>query len=65
MESALVIEVRSAARRKTLMVELMEPTAQVIAGGVKQNLKKKKSLETLHPKPRNMDLEPCAVKSQP
>ena len=38
MGGALVFEVRSADSRRTiLMVKLMGPTAQVIAGGVKPN----------------------------
>ena len=52
MGGALVFEVRStAARRKILRVKLRGLTAQVIAGGVKQNLKKIYSLQTLNPKP--------------
>ena len=40
MRGALVLKVRSAAApRKTLMVGLLGPTAQVIVGGVEQILK--------------------------
>ena len=62
MGGALVFEVRSAAApRKILMFKLMGPTAQVIAGGVKQNLKNPYSLQTLNHKPVNQSPKPCTV----
>ena len=52
MGGALVFEVRSAAApRKRLMVKLLGPTAQVIAGEVKPSQGNLCSLQTLNPKP--------------
>ena len=66
MEAPLIFEVRSsAARRIILMIKLMGPTAQVIAGGVKQNLKKNTcSLQTLNSEPVNFSSQPCTVNHQ-
>jgi Trm5-related predicted tRNA methylase len=62
VEGALVFEVRSAAAlRKIFKIRLIELTAQAIAGGVKQNLEKPYSLQTLNPKPVNPGPEPCTV----
>ena len=62
MGGALVFEVRSAAaRRKILKIRLTGPTAQVIAGGVKLNLEKPYSLQTLNPKPVNPSPKPFTV----
>ena len=52
MGGALVFEVRSAAApRKMLMVRLLGPTAQMIAGEVKPSQGNLCSLQTLNPKP--------------
>jgi hypothetical protein len=52
----LILEIRSAAaKRKISLIRLMGPTAQVIVGGVKQDLKRKHSLQTLNPKPLNLN----------
>ena len=66
MGGALVSKVHSAAaRQEMLRVELIGPTAQVIAGGVKQNLEKLFSLQTLNPKPLNPYPSPCTVHPKP
>ena len=66
MGGALVFEVHSAvARRKTLMVKFMGPTAQMIVGGVKQDFLKEHSLQTLNLRPLNLNLEPCTVNPKP
>ena len=59
MGRALVFEVHSAvARRKTLMVKFMGPTAHMIVGGVKQDFLKKHSPQTLNPRPLNLNPKP-------
>ena len=62
MGGALIFEVRSAAaRREILKVRLLGPTAQVIAGGVKPNLKIHYSLETPNTEPLELNPKTCTV----
>ena len=66
MKDALVFEIRSAAaRRKLLMIKWVGPTAQVIVGGVKQDLFKKHSLQTPNPKHLNLNPQLCTVNPKP
>ena len=66
MDGALVFEVRSAtAPRNVLKVKSAGPTAQTIAGGVKQNLENHYSLQTPNAQPLNLKPKPCTVTPKP